>query len=58
MVVTTSSEVSKIYEFENDEAGFDLVKAKEALTGWYDWIWEEDVSAQLERAERLTDVCN
>jgi salicylate hydroxylase len=58
MVVTTSSEVSKIYEFENEKLGFDLLKAKEALTGWYDWIWEEDLQAQLEKAQRPTVACN
>jgi salicylate hydroxylase len=55
-VVTTSREVSKIYEFENEKLGFDFVKAEECLRGWYDWIWNEDLQEQLRKAERLMDI--
>lgn len=51
-VVTSSRMVAKIYELEDERNGFDLVKAKEALEGWYDWIWQEDLEEQIKVAER------
>jgi salicylate hydroxylase len=55
-VVTSSRDAASIYEFENVELGGDLDKIKERLEKRYDWIWKEDLHAQLKRAESLMGV--
>ena len=52
-VVTTSREAVKIYEFEDEELGSDLEKIKKRLGERYNWIWNEDMNAQLQEALRL-----
>lgn len=52
-VVTTSRRVGRVYEFEDEELGEDLEKTGRALEKMYDWIWQEDLVAQLERAKEV-----
>lgn len=52
-VVTTSRQAAGIYEFESEEVGFDLERAKVCLEERLAWIWEEDLQEQLERAVRI-----
>jgi salicylate hydroxylase len=50
-VVTTSKEAGCLYEMEDEEIGSDLDKAKENLLTRYDWIWTNDLKAQLKEAQ-------
>lgn len=49
-VVTTSRQASDLYEFENEEIGFDLEQLSHLLNTRLKWIWEEDLPAQLNQA--------
>lgn len=55
-VVTTSRDAAAIYEFENKALGNDLDKIRATLETRYDWIWNEDLPAQLKKAEALMSV--
>ncbi|MCJ1252050.1 hypothetical protein MMC30_009288 [Trapelia coarctata] len=48
-LVTTSKEAGEIYEFE--KLGDDVEKITENLQKRYRWVWEEDLDAQLEKAQ-------
>jgi salicylate hydroxylase len=50
-VVTTSREAGCLYELEDEEAGTDLDKVRENLLSRYQWIWGNDLNAQLEEAK-------
>lgn len=52
-VVKTSRDAAKIYEFEDGELGVDLEKIRRRLEERYDWIWDEDLPAQLRRAQEV-----
>ncbi|KAH8676635.1 hypothetical protein BGZ60DRAFT_447047 [Tricladium varicosporioides] len=52
-VVTTSRDAAAIYEFEDEELGFDLEKIRKRLETRYDWIWNEDMPQQLKKAQEL-----
>lgn len=52
-VVRTSREAGDIYEFKNPELGFDFEKTRKELEVRMKWIWEEDLHAQLQRAQDL-----
>jgi len=49
-LVTTSREAGEIYEFER--LGDDVGRITEDLQKRYRWIWEEDLDAQLEKAQK------
>lgn len=50
-VVTTSNEAGRLYEMENEEVGSDLDKARENLLVRCEWIWGNDLKAQLKEAQ-------
>lgn len=50
-VVKTSRDAAAIYEFEDEELGTDLEKIRRRLEERYDWIWDEDLPAQLRKAQ-------
>ncbi|KAL2064814.1 hypothetical protein VTL71DRAFT_3954 [Oculimacula yallundae] len=50
-VVTTSREASALYNFEDEELGTDLEKISRRLKERYNWIWDEDLSQQLKKAQ-------
>ena len=50
-VVTTSREAGALYEFEDEELGYDLEMIKQRLESRYNWIWDEDLPRQLRKAE-------
>lgn len=52
-VVKTSRDAAKVYEFEDEELGVDLEKIRGRLEGRYDWIWDEDLPAQLRMAQEF-----
>ena len=52
-VVTTSKEAGCLYEMENEEVGSDLDKARDNLLARYDWIWRNDLKAQLREAQNV-----
>ncbi|KIM99997.1 hypothetical protein OIDMADRAFT_125866 [Oidiodendron maius Zn] len=52
-VVTTSKEAGCLYEMEDEEVGSDLDKARENLLARYDWIWRNDLKAQLREAKNV-----
>ncbi|KAG9233232.1 hypothetical protein BJ875DRAFT_51286 [Amylocarpus encephaloides] len=54
-VVTTSRDAVRIYEFEDEELGCDLVNIKKRLEERYNWIWNADMNAQLQEALNLLD---
>ncbi len=49
-VVETSREAAAIYDFEDEKLGVDLDLIKRTLETRFDWIWNEDLPAQLKRA--------
>lgn len=52
-VVRTSREAAALYDFEGQGLEFDLKRVEERLSIRYEWIWHEDLEAQLERAKAL-----
>lgn len=50
-LVETSREAGTLYDFELE--GDDLAKMERNLTSRMSWIWDEDLSAQLEMARKL-----
>ncbi len=48
-LVTASKEAGEIYEFE--ALGDDVERITENLQQRYEWIWDEDLDAQLEKAQ-------
>jgi len=50
-VVRTSREAAAIYEFEDKNLGTNLKALKQTLETRYDWIWNEDLPKQLEKAQ-------
>jgi salicylate hydroxylase len=50
MVVSTSRDAVKIYEFEDEKLGTDLGLIRSTLETRYNWIWDEDLHQQLRRA--------
>jgi len=50
-VVTTSREASQLYELEHESIGFDLDKARTELEVRCKWIWDEDLSSQVKKAQ-------
>jgi salicylate hydroxylase len=50
-VVTTSREASHLYELENESIGYDLERARKELEVRCKWIWDEDLSAQVKKAQ-------
>ena len=49
-LMTTSRQAGDIYEFLDPNLGDDVEKIAENLTHRYDWIWDEDVEAELPQA--------
>ena len=52
-LVASSRRVARVYDFEDEEVGTSLVGLKGYLERAWDWIWNEDLDAQLENAMRL-----
>ena len=52
-LVETSRACGEVYEFLGPETGDDVHKINENLSRRYDWIWEEDVAAELTRAVEI-----
>jgi salicylate hydroxylase len=50
-VVTTSKEAGCLYEMEDEFVGSDVEKARENLLTRYEWIWRNDLKAQLREAQ-------
>lgn len=48
-LVTASKEAGEIYEFE--ALGDDVERITENLQQRYEWIWDEELDAQLEKAQ-------
>lgn len=53
MLVTRSREQSMIYDFQADEVGDDIEKISEILPRRWDWIWNEDLEAELSEAKSI-----
>ena len=54
----TSRDAALVYEFEDEQLGSDLGKVRRRLETRYDWIWNEDLSEQLRKAEVAMGVKN
>jgi salicylate hydroxylase len=52
-VVATSRDAAKVYQFEDEKLGTDLDLIKWALEMRYNWIWDEDLPTQLQKAEDI-----
>jgi salicylate hydroxylase len=52
-VVATSRDAAKVYEFEDEKLGTDLDLIKRTLEMRYNWIWDEDLPGQLQKAEDI-----
>lgn len=52
-LVASSRRVARVYDFEDEEVGSSLVGLRGYLERAWDWIWNEDLDAQLENAMRL-----
>ena len=52
-LVASSRKVARVYDFEDEEVGDDMHALKNYLEHAWDWIWNEDLDAQLETALRL-----
>jgi salicylate hydroxylase len=50
MVVSTSRDAVKIYEFEDEKLGTDLGLISSTLETRCNWIWDEDLHQQLRKA--------
>lgn len=53
MLVTRSREQSMIYDFQADSVGDDIKKISEILLRRWDWIWDEDLEAELNKAKSI-----
>ena len=52
-VVATSRDAAKVYQFEDEKLGSDLDLIKWTLEMRYNWIWDEDLPTQLQKAEDI-----
>lgn len=52
-LVTTSHNAGETYELHGEGIGDDLEKFTRNMHKRYDWIWEEDVSKELEQAKEI-----
>lgn len=52
-VVKTSRDAAALYEFEDENIGTDLDLVKQTLKSRYDWIWNEDLPKQLDKAQQI-----
>lgn len=55
-LVETSRACGEVYEFLGPDTGDDVQRIDENLSKRYDWIWEEDVAAELTRALEIFEM--
>ena len=51
-LVTTSREAGKLYDLEGEKVGDNLEKLSQSLSQRMQWVWEEDLQAELEEARK------
>lgn len=52
-LVVSSRKVARVYDFEDEQVGDNMCNLREYLTHAWDWIWDEDLDAEVETALRL-----
>lgn len=52
-LVASSRKVARVYDFEDEDVGADMRAMRHYLEHAWDWIWNEDLDAQLATAMRL-----